>query len=79
MTSNFDNILIIAVKWKYSCFYRFGRTLKSFCDHVKNHCVFYKIRIITTKRIVVFDFNRKIVDVFVKNTTHQVIDFFVWH
>ena len=66
MISNFDNILIIVAKWKYSSFYRFRPTLKSFCDYFKNHCEFYKIQIITTKRILVFAFNCNIVHVWWK-------------
>ena len=60
MTSNFNNILTIVVKWKYSSIYRFRPTLRSFCDYFKNGCAFHKIQIITRERIVVFVFNYNI-------------------
>ena len=80
MTSNFDSILIIVVKWKYSSFDRFRPTLKSISDYFNNHCAFNEIQIITTKRLVAFAFNCNVVHVFVKNilaTTLRVIDFSV--
>ena len=57
MTSDFDNIIIIVGKWKFSSFYWFRPTPKYFCDYFKNGSAFHKIQIIITKKIVVFVFN----------------------